>query len=236
MTAGSGRTVPSDDTSRIEATLSTQPQAVKPKAGRSLLLLAFLAGLAVAGCTYTSLRPLAAVPGSPVRQQLSGLEVSASADTWTGRPRSLPDFVLPFRVQLRNGGGTAVAVTRGDFFLLDESNRQYLPLAPSDVVAILRGTSPGARIYPSISGSISSGGWSDFGVGLGILFGGSGVESRDIFSQALPEGPVQPFAEATGYLFFPMLPAEMVSISLLYAPRDRPDHLRLQFEFHRADK
>lgn len=157
------------------------------------------------------------------------------ADAWTGHSRLLPNSILPFQVRLWNGGRTAVAVTREDFFLLDQSNQQYLPLAPPDVVAMLRGSSPGVRVYPSIRGYISSGG-SDFDVGLEVLFGGSGTESRDIFSQAFPEGPVQPAAEVVGFLFFPLLPPETASIRLLYAPRDRPDRLPLQFEFRRTDK
>ena len=161
------------------------------------------------------------------------LRVSVEAEAWNGRPRNLPDYVLPFLIILKNTGTAPVAVTRADFLLLDEANRQYLPLAPSEVVTLLGGRSSGVGVSPSVGVSGSTGGSTSVGVGLGILLGGYGADTRDVIPQRLPEGPIMPDAEVRGFLYFPHPAPGYKSLRLVAAPLGLPGKPRLDFKFRR---
>jgi hypothetical protein len=166
--------------------------------------------------------------------EATGLRVSAEAGAWSGRPRKLSDYVLPFLVVLRNTGSSQVTVGRPDFLLLDDGNRQYAPLSPAEVVTMLGGRASGVGVSPSIGVSGSSAGSTEFGVGLGIILGGSGTDTRDIVPQALPEGTVLPGAEIRGFLYFPKPASDFRSLRLVVAPRDLPGRPRLDFHFRPA--
>jgi hypothetical protein len=171
-------------------------------------------------------------------QELPALRISVAAGGWEGRPRTLPDHVLPFLVALRNTGTAPVAISRGDFLLLDEANRQYLPLAPTEVVSLLGGSgSSGVSVSPSIGiGGSTGGGGTIFGGGLGISLGGGGYASdaRDVIPRALPEGPVQPGAEVQGFLYFPRPTAPYDLLRFVAAPRDLPGQPRLDYLFKKT--
>lgn len=157
------------------------------------------------------------------------------AEAWNGRPKSLPDHVLPFLVRITNGAARPVTLSRTDFFLLDEANRQYLPLPPIEVVSLLGGRAPsGVAVSPSIGISGSTAGDTIFGGGLGILFGGYGTDTRDVIPGALAEGPVQPGAEARGFLYFPPPASGPTALRLVVIIRDLPGEPRLDFEFPRT--
>ncbi|MFB3817003.1 MAG: hypothetical protein ACE147_05005, partial [Candidatus Methylomirabilales bacterium] len=203
------------------STLLGRPPRVKPAAG-ALGLLAML----VACSRGPALQPAgpAAASGAAgaIVRELSGLRISVTAGVWQGRPRALPDHVLPFLVVLRNTGTRPVAVSRGDFLLLDDANRQYLPLAPTEVVSLLGGSaSSGVSVSPSIGiGGSTGGGGTIFGGGVGIsLGGGYASDVRDVIPRALPEGPLQPGAEAQGFLYFPRPAAPYELLRFVAAPR-----------------
>jgi hypothetical protein len=181
----------------------------------------------------------AAAGGGPAAasvQELPGLRISVTAGGWQGRPRTLPERVLPFLVTLRNTGAQPVTISRGDFLLLDEANRQYQPLAPAEVVSLLGGaSSSGVSVSPSIGiGGSTGGGGTIFGGGLGIsLGGGYASDARDVIPRALPEGPVQPGAEVQGFLYFPHPAAPYEELRLVAAPRDLPGQPRSDFRFRK---
>lgn len=191
--------------------------------------------MALGACAGPALRPLTPVGTGPVIQEAAGLWVSVEAEAWRGRPRTLPDFVLPFLVLLRNTGTARVSVTREDFLLLDDANRQYFTLAPAEVVTLLGGRVSGVGISPSLEVSGSTAGWTVFGVGLGIFFGGSGSETRDIIPLALAEGSFLPGAELTGFLYFPRPTRGYKSLHLVGILPDLPGEPRLDFEFRRVN-
>jgi hypothetical protein len=127
-----------------------------------------------------------------------------------------------------------VIILRTDFSLLDDVNRQYLPLAPTEVVAIMGSSGSGTVLYPSVGVGGSSGSWGSstaYGVGLGAVFGGYGTDTRDIIPQALAEGPIQPGAEVMGFLYFPLPAPEYKSLRVVFSRRDLPGQPRLDFEF-----
>ncbi len=215
-------------TAAPHATLRVEGSTVKRSA--ALLLVALLVG-ACGG--RPSLQPEAATQGTAVVQDLPGLRVSVSAEAWQGRPRSLPEHVLPFLVTVRNTGERPVALARSDFFLLDDLSRQYLPLPPGEVVALLGGSGSGVAVSPSIGveGSTGGGGTS-FAAGLGIaLGGGSGRDTRDIIPRALPEGTLQPGTDRSGFLYFPLPRGDYRRLRLVVAPQDLPGTPRVEFDF-----
>ncbi len=156
------------------------------------------------------------------------------ADAWHGRPRRLPDYILPFLIRVSNTGSAAATIRRSDFLLLDDANRQYLPLAPAEVVTMLGGSASGVGVSPSVGVAGSTAGSTVFGVGLGISLGATGAETRDIIPQALGEGPLLAGAESKGFIYFPRPTPGFRSLRLVVAPRDLPGQPRLDFEFHRT--
>lgn len=207
-------------------------RGVKGKAGgwRWLPMLPTLP--LIAACAGPTLRPQTPTGTGAIVQEMPPLRISVEAEAWTGRPRSLPAYVLPFLIVLKNTGTASVNITRSDFLLLDDNDRQYLPLAPSEVVTLLGGRSSGVGVSPSVGVSGSSAGGTSVGVGLGILLGGT--HTRDVIPQALPEGAIPPGAELKGFVYFPRPVPKYNTLRLLVAPRGLPDHPRLDFEFRRA--
>ncbi len=189
----------------------------------------------LAACAGPTLRPETPTGTGAIVQEMPPLRISVEAEAWHGQPRSLPDHVLPFLITLRNTGTIPVIITRADFLLLDDANRQYLPLAPSEVVTLLGGRSSGVGVSPSVGVSGSTGGSTSVGVGLGILLGGYGTDTRDIIPQALAEGPLLAGAEVKGFVYFPRPASGYKSLRVVVAPQGLPAHPRLDFEFRRTD-
>jgi len=207
---------------------------VKGKAGGGrwlpmLLTLAFLAA-----CPGPTLHPQIPAGTGAFVQEMPPLQLSIQADAWDGRPRSLPEYVLPFLILLRNTGKASVNITLADFLLLDDADRQYFPLAPTEVVTLLGGHGSAVGLSPSLGASGSSAGGTSVGVGLGILLGSSGTNTRDIIPQALPEGAIPPGADVRGFVYFLRPVPRYRALRLVVAPRELPDHPRLDFEFRRT--
>jgi hypothetical protein len=209
------------------------PRRVKGKAlGAGLLLLA--AGLAA--CAEKGFVPESPHAAGPILQEVPGLIVAIESDAWNGRPSGLADTVLPLLVTLRNTGARTVAVARQDFALLDQANRQYLPIPPGDVVAMYGGGGgSGTAVYPSIGFGGSSRGGSFVGGGLGLSFGSWGSDIRDIVPLALADGPIQAGAEVRGFLYFPRPAPDNQAVRLVAMFRDLPGTPQLEFRFHRAE-
>lgn len=193
--------------------------------------------LTFAGCGGgTTLQPVAGPGVPPSVQDLGSLRVSVTAGAWQFRPRSLTEHVLPFLVAIRNLGPQPVPISRGDFLLLDDANRQYLSLAPTEALALVGSSSSGVAVAPSIGvGGSTGGGGTIFGGGLGISLGGyGGVDARDVIPRALPEGPVQPGAEVQGFLYFPYPAAAYQSLRFVVAPSALPGQPRADFLFRKV--
>ncbi len=215
------------------------PHGVKGK-GRQLFRAFGLLAVTLVGCSASgglTLYPATPAGSGAIVQEAPGLRVVVQAGAWQGRPGSLTGYVLPFLVSLRNTGTALVTFARTDFSLLDDANRQYLPLLPAEVVTIMAGSGSGTVLYPSVGVGGSSGSWGSstgYGVGLGAVFGGYGTDTRDIIPQALAEGPIQPGAEVMGFLYFPLPAPEYKSLRVVFARRDLPGQPRLDFEFRPA--
>jgi hypothetical protein len=209
-------------------------RSVKGKAG-GWPWLAMLPALAlIAACAGAPLRPQTPTGTGAIVREMPSLRLSVEAEAWHGRPRDLPDYVLPFLIVLKNTGTASVNITRADCLLLDDGDRQYLPLPPSKVVTLLGGRGSGVGVSPSVGVSGSSAGGTSVGVGLGIFLGGYGTDTRDVIPQALPEGAIPPGAEVKGFVYFPRPVPKYRTLRFVVAPRELPQHPRLDFEFRRA--
>jgi hypothetical protein len=203
--------------------------------GKAWSLGLLLLGAGLGACAPPAFVP--DVPGlaGPILQEAPGLRVAVEAGVWNARPSSLPETVLPLLVTLRNTGNRPVVVARQDFALLDQANRQYLPIPAVDVAAMYGGGSgSGMAVSPSIGFGGSSGGGSFFGGGLGLSFGSWGSDTRDIIPMALTDGPIQPGAEVRGFLYFPRPAPDSQGVRLIAILRDLPESPRLEFGFRRA--
>jgi hypothetical protein len=193
--------------------------------------------LGVGGCASgPTIQPASPESIGPISREAPGLHIAVDAAAWQGRPRTLTDRILPLLVAIRNTGPGPLTLARSDFLLLDETNRQYLPLAPPDVVIMLGGPAPssGTVVAPSVGVGSTSRGGTGFGIGLDVFLGGLGSpdsDTRDIIPLALPEGPVHPAAEVRGFLYFPQPAAGFRSLRLLAIPSDVQGQPRLEFEF-----
>ena len=252
LRAASGQRPPGPAAIRLAETVSDAgttlfgcPRRVKGKGRRGIgtaraSLGGVLAAAALlAGCASgPTVQPAGTAAPGPVTQEAPGLQVSVDSRAWQGRPRNLTDRILPFLIQLRNSGTTPLTFIRTDFFLLDETNRQYLPLNPADVVSVLGGQPSSTVVNPSV-GVASGGGGTAFGLGLGVYLGGpygGDSDTRDIIPQALQEGPLFPGAETRGFLYFPIPAPGYRTLRLVVLPRDIPGQLRLEFEFQPIPK
>jgi hypothetical protein len=194
-----------------------------------------LPGLAlIVACASPTFRPQTPAGVGAIVQEMPPLRISIQAGAWNGQPHGLPKYVLPFSIVLRNAGTVTVNVTRTDFLLLDDSDRQYLPLAPSEVVMLLGGHDATAGVSPSIEISGSSADGVSLGLGLGIFFGGYGTETIDVIPQALPDGAIPPGAEVKGFVYFSLPAPRYKTLRLVVAPRELPGQPRLDFEFRRV--
>jgi hypothetical protein len=207
---------------------------VKEKAARGRRLPALSMLVLMAACAGPTLRPQTPSGTGAIVQEMPSLQVSVEAGAWSGQPRSLPDSVLPFLIVLRNTGSTPLATTRADFLLLDDTQRQYSPLAPSEVATLVGGPASSVGVSPSVGVAGSTGGSTSVGVGVGIVLGSSGTDIRDVIGQALPEGPILPGAEVKGFVYFPHPAAGSTSLRLVLTPQALPGKPRVDFEFRRT--
>ncbi len=199
------------------------------------LCIGVLGGLiGLSACSGPTLRPETPLGTGAVVQETPSLRISVEAEAWRGRPRSLPEYILPFLLHLKNTGSAPLTILRTDFFVLDEANRQYFAVPPAEVVTLMGGRASGVGVSPSVGVSGSTAGSTAFGMGLGISLGGWGRDTRDIVPQALPEGPIQPGAEIQGFLYFPHPTPQINSLRLIASPRAVPGMPRMDFEFRRT--
>jgi hypothetical protein len=205
---------------------------VKGKA-RGLSLLIVAAGLGA--CAQPAFVPDSPGAAGPLLQEVPGLLIAVEGDAWRARPSSLPDTVLPLLVTVRNTGTAPVSVARQDFALLDQANRQYLPIPAADVAAMYGGGGgSGVAVSPSVGFGGATGGRSWMGGGIGMTFGSWGSDVRDIIPLALADGPIQPGAEVRGFLYFPRMAPDNQGVRLVAVLRDLPGTPRMEFRFRRA--
>lgn len=209
-----------------------------PIAAASVSAVVFLAS-----CGHGALAPSAAatvVPNAPTAafSVAEGVRCSANVGAWNGHDGTLPEFVVPVKVRIKNESGRAIRVLYEEFALLGTKGRSYrpIPVLPIDDEARKR-VQPMSPLYAStgffvaprfhdVYATLES--WS---VPLqrdealhGELFRrwGSRPPDRQMMREALPEGVLGDGGILTGFLFFE-------------SPLDREDRVTFQADFDAGD-
>ena len=187
------------------------------------LAVAGFSTLAMGGCGHSRMRPAptANVPRSApwsAYVEDAGIRVSASTETWDGRPEDLPEVMTPVKVRLKNESGRPIRILYDDFALQPEGGPSFHPVPPVPLE-----TAPGmglaglrpiyassgfhvAQAYKAIVPSYDAwpeplprdassaakeyAGWS------------SGLPTREMRRRALFEGVLEDQGVTSGYLYF----------------------------------
>jgi hypothetical protein len=191
---------------------------------RSIALVAAgLSTLTMVGCGHSRLRPaptaqiVRSAPWSAYVER-AGIRVSASTDTWDGRPDDLPDLMTPLKVRLTNESGRPIRILYQDFALQPEGGQSFHPLppAPPDAgpetgLAGLRPlySSSGFRVAQAYKGLVPSyDAWPNplprDATSADKLYHrwSDGLPTREMRRRALFEGVLEDHGVTAGYLYF----------------------------------
>lgn len=140
----------------------------------------------------------------------AGVQLSASARAWTGRPLNLETAVTPILVTIENGGPVPLRVRRDDFVLVPPEGAPLQARGPWEIGGVVIDPAPTGLAYPRTS----------IGVGFGLgtpFFRGDPFFSDDYYypmqvrvplptgdmvQMALPETPLEPGGRTSGFLYF----------------------------------
>jgi hypothetical protein len=213
-------------------------------------LAVVLSVLAVQACAHEQvLEPAAGAALVPGRENVAetvaaGVTVMVSGDSWKGDPRNLDSLFTPVRVTLENHSGKTLRVNYRDFSLAGASGFHYPAISPIEAHGGLS-----SREAPS-SPSLRRAGWEHEGFylapqysyaypGLGVWSGPFAYEppdyggfyarwperlpTRDILSEALPEGVVQDGGRVAGFVYFRRVTARESAVEFELTLADASD-------------
>jgi hypothetical protein len=188
---------------------------------RQFFALSLLTALVWAGCTHAPvLKPDPAAPRAPGSQdvaiaEIRGVRVAVSGNAWKGNPSNLTETFTPVQVTIENHSGRPIRVSYQDFGLKGGSGFTYAAIPP--VVAAQGQALVEApnfyydrfflaphlyRFYPGYPL------WPDPFYYDPLLYNRlygywpAAMPSKDMLSQALPEGVVQDGGKVTGFVYF----------------------------------
>jgi len=129
------------------------------------------------------------------------LTVTVAAAAWSHRPRSLPEKVLPFLIEVVNEGRTPATLRLAEARLLDDLGRTSPALRADDVIALLVGGADAVQILPSIGFEVMAPEPTIFGLELGLQFDLQ-RDLEPIRSLAFPVAPILRGSRASGFVYF----------------------------------
>lgn len=180
----------------------------------SLFLL--LVVLSLGGCSLATKAVPVAVPGAVIDQKAGsvtmekeGVEVTAQLVDWNYFPYNLTNYFTPFSITIKNKTSQVLNFDTSNFVMYDEAKTQYGAYTPKDVYGITSGELYYLIPYPYVGVYLYEGyrqfptvGFREYppiGVAGPQLYE---VYPRDVYSQALPFGPLNPDAQLKGLVFF----------------------------------
>jgi hypothetical protein len=151
------------------------------------------------------------------------VELSVRPSAWRGSPWDLRDYVTPFLVTLSNGAAAPLRYDYVDIRLFDDSRFQYTALPPEEVARILGWRSRGEERLAAVGAPpvirrrvapepIWDPGWYPYGW-YGWYYPGAPI-TGEIYTRALPMGPLQPGARMEGFVYFLRLRGTARSLTL----------------------
>ncbi len=172
-------------------------------------LMAILASMALWGCSVTVVpRP---VPTGTIDLAQRSLTLSGKGVTATVRvqdleyaPYRLVENITSFHLTLRNDGSTPLSLPPESFVLLDDQGMQYRPVTAEKVKEIVGRDSAYLIPYPYVGyyyleDTQRSAFHNTFTSELPFY---AETHPQDIFTEALPAGPILPGAQIAGLLYF----------------------------------
>lgn len=179
----------------------------------SFLVFTFLM---LGGCSLATKAVPVATPGMVIDQKAGsatmekdGIEVTTQLVDWNYFPYNLTNYFTPFSVTIRNRTTQTLSFDASNFVMYDEAQTQYGAYAPKDVYGITSGELYYLIPYPYVGVYMYEGyrqfptvGYREYppiGVAGPQLYE---VYPRDVYSQALPFGPLNPAAQLKGLVFF----------------------------------
>lgn len=207
----------------------------------SFLVFTFLM---LGGCSLATKAVPVATPGMVIDQKAGsatmekdGIEVTTQLVDWNYFPYNLTNYFTPFSVTIRNRTTQTLSFDASNFVMYDEAQTQYGAYAPKDVYGITSGELYYLIPYPYVGVYMYEGyrqfptvGYREYppiGVAGPQLYE---VYPRDVYSQALPFGPLNPAAQLKGLVFFKGNITSFKKVRVV-VNAVKPDGQKVEFDF-----
>lgn len=207
----------------------------------SFLVFTFLM---LGGCSLATKAVPVATPGMVIDQKAGsatmekdGIEVTTQLVDWNYFPYNLTNYFTPFSVTIRNRTTQTLSFDASNFVMYDEARTQYGAYAPKDVYGITSGELYYLIPYPYVGVYMYEGyrqfptvGYREYppiGVAGPQLYE---VYPRDVYSQALPFGPLNPAAQLKGLVFFKGNITSFKKVRVV-VNAVKPDGQKVEFDF-----
>lgn len=208
----------------------------------SLFLLVVF--LFLGGCSLATKAVPVAVPGAVIDQKAGsvtmekeGVEVTAQLVDWNYFPYNLTNYFTPFSITIKNKTSQVLNFDTSNFVMYDEAKTQYGAYTPKDVYGITSGELYYLIPYPYVGVYLYEGyrqfptvGFQEYppiGVAGPQLYE---VYPRDVYSQALPFGHLNPDAQLKGLVFFKGNLSNLKKIRVVINAV-KPDGQKAEFDF-----
>lgn len=200
--------------------------------------------LFITGCSLATKVVPIPTPGSVIDQKTGsatverdGIEITTQLVDWNYFPYNLTNYFTPFAVTIKNKTPDTLNFDIVNFYMYDENKTQYGAYTPKDVYGITSGELYYLIPYPYV-GVYMYEGYRQFptvGTREYPPIGVAGPElyevyPRDVYSQALPFGPLNPDAQLKGLVYFKgnLYKFKKVRINVTAS---KPDGRKVEFEF-----
>lgn len=208
----------------------------------SLLLLFTI--LLSSGCSLATKAVPVAAPGVVIDQKAGsasmekeGIQVTTQLVDWNYFPYNLTQYFTPFFVTIKNKTPQVLNFDTPNFAMYDEEKTQYGAYTPKDVYGITSGEMYYLIPYPYVGVYLYEGyrqfptvGFREYppiGVAGPQLYE---VYPRDVYSQALPFGSLNPDAQLKGLVFFKANLYNLKKIRVV-VNAIKPDGQKVEFDF-----
>lgn len=204
----------------------------------------FVAIWFLGGCSLATKAVPVAIPGAVIDQKArsvtmekEGIEVTAQLVDWNYFPYNLTNYFTPYSITIKNKTPQVLSFDTANFVMYDEAQTQYGAYTPKDVYSITSGELYYLIPYPYVGVYLYEGyrqfptvGYREYppiGVAGPQLYE---VYPRDVYSQALPFGPLNPNAQLKGLVFFKGNLYNFKKIRVV-VNAVKPDGQKVEFDF-----
>lgn len=211
---------------------------------KMLSIFLALTFLIFSGCSVSTKAVPLATPGAVIDQKAGlvtmekdGIQVSAQMVDWNYFPYNMTNYFSPFSITIKNKTSQILNFDTANFVMYDENKTQYGAYTPKDVYSITSGELYYLIPYPYV-GVYMYEGYRQFpsvGVREYPPIGAAGpqlyeVYPRDVYSQALPFGTLNPDAQLKGLVYFKGNINNLKRVRVVVTA-SKPDGQKVDFDF-----